>query len=214
MKKIFLFFFLTLMTTAVFAQQQSIDPQAKKILDRAVQDLQRTQGVTADFRILMEAGQTDQKQSVNGSLWLKGNKFKLLIPGVETYFDGTTQWVYMTDAQEVTISTPTAEELQEINPTALLSSYKKGYKIESGADKMENGKTIHDINLYPTDLKKEFFRINLNIEKGTNRLVAIKTYDKNGASTTITLTKYQVTPLDDTMFLFKSKAGVDEIDLR
>ncbi len=203
----------TLFAGIVFAQQ-SVDPVARAILDKAVQTLQKTTGVTADFQITMEDEQSGQKQTINGSLWLKGNKFKLTIPGVETYFDGTTQWVYMTEAKEVTISSPTEAELQEINPTTVLTSYKKGYKIEGDADKQEKGKTIHDINLYPTDLKKDFFRINIKIEKGTHNLVAIKTYDKGGSSTSIVLTKYLVAPLDDSVFAFQSGAGIDEIDLR
>ncbi|MDR1699152.1 MAG: outer membrane lipoprotein carrier protein LolA [Prevotellaceae bacterium] len=213
MKKSFLILLLTLFAGTIFAQD-AIDPNAKAILDKAVQTLQKSAGITADFQITMEAGQSEQKQTINGSLWLKGNKFRLAIPGVETYFDGTTQWVYMTEAKEVTISHPTEAELQEINPTTILTSYKKGYKIEGDAEKQEKGKTILEINLYPTDLKKDFFRINLKIEKDTHNLVAIKTYDKSGSSTNIVLTKYEAAPLDDTVFTFQSAAGIDEIDLR
>ena len=214
MKKLLSIAILTLFANAIFAQQ-TVDPKARAVLDRAVQTLQRTSGVTADFQILMEAGQSDARQTLNGSLWLKGNKFKLVVPGVETYFDGRTQWVYMTDAREVTISNPTREELQEINPTALLSSYRDGYKIEYDAERQEGGRTIHDINLYPTDLRKDFFRINIKIEKDTHNLVSIKTYDKSGSSTTITLTRYQSNvPLEDAVFTFRSIPGVEEIDLR
>ena len=213
MKKTIFIFLLTLFTAAAFAQQ-NIDPKAKAVLDKAVQELQRTSGVTADFQITMAAGQTDQKQIVKGSLWLKGNKFKLVVPGVETYFDGTTQWVYMSDAKEVTISNPTAEELREINPTALLASYKKGYKIEFDAGN-SSSTANYDINLYPTDLKKDFFRINIKLDKNNYNLLSIKTYDKSGASTDIVLAKYQSNvPLDDSMFVFQTKDGVDEIDLR
>ncbi len=213
MKKSLLILLLALFTNAVFAQQ-NIDPKAKAILDKAVQTLQRSAGITADFQITMEAGQSDQKQTLNGSLWLKNSKFKLVIPGVETYFDGITQWVYITEANEVTISNPTTAELQEINPALLLASYKKDYKIQYEDERQEKGKTIHSINLYPTDIKKDFFRINIKIEKDTHNLFSIRTYDKSGSSTHIALTKYQTTALDDSVFTFNSTAEIDEIDLR
>lgn len=46
---------------------------------------------------------------------MKGNKFKIEIPDAITWFDGTTQWVYIKDTDEVNITNPTGDELQAIS---------------------------------------------------------------------------------------------------
>ena len=57
----------------------------------------------------------------NGTLLLKGNQFYLNSGGIQSWFDGKTQWSYLESSEEVNVSNPTPEELQTINPYALLS---------------------------------------------------------------------------------------------
>ena len=61
---------------------------------------------------------------------LKGNRFYLNSGGIQSWFDGTTQWSYLESSEEVNVSNPTPEELQTINPYALLSIYKSGYNYK------------------------------------------------------------------------------------
>lgn len=63
---------------------------------------------------------------------LEGDKFTFRGDGVTTWFDGHTQWSYLSSADEVNVSEPTPEELQSINPYALLSLYEQGYKLKLG----------------------------------------------------------------------------------
>ena len=51
----------------------------------------------------------------NGTLLLKGNRFYLNSGGIQSWFDGTTQWSYLESSEEVNVSNPTPEELQTIN---------------------------------------------------------------------------------------------------
>ncbi len=51
-----------------------------------------------------------------------GGKFAIDLGDMKLYYDGTTQWAYSAADNEVTILTPTAEELALGNPASILSS--------------------------------------------------------------------------------------------
>ena len=217
MKKV-LILLLVFISISVFAQAEyTLDVEAKNILDKTAQALQKSTGVQAVFTLTIDNQQTEQKQSLDGTLWLKGNKFKLAIDDLETYYDGKTQWVFMPEDEEVTISVPTAEELEDINPTAIISSYKKGYKLKKDNDKTVNGKAAYVVCIYPDDRTKPYHRIEIIVEKSTYNILAINTYGKNGTNTLINIKKHEKDlNLADNIFVFDTKKhpNVEVIDLR
>ena len=144
------------------ALAQYVEAEAKAILDKAAQAIQNAGGSKVEFSLTINNAQTNQKQTMNGTLLLKGDKFKLSIADTETYYDGKSQWLYMPDFEEVTISTPTAEELSELNPTAILSSYKQGYKLKKEDDKTVDGKQAFVVNIHPEDRNKPYHRVNID----------------------------------------------------
>ena len=197
-------------------QEAAKDPKAMALLDKATAAFDSKKGILADFVITLENIRNDKKESIPGKIWLKGEKFKLSIKDVDTYFDGKTQSVYMKDAQEATISTPDAEELKEINPVMLLKSYKKGYKMSFAESVQEAGKHIDVIDLYPEDLKSANSRISVSIEKESMRLHSVRVQGKDGINTLLVIKKYDYTPLSDEIFIFKPEEikGIEVIDLR
>jgi outer membrane lipoprotein-sorting protein len=196
---------------------QFVDAEAKAILDKTSQNLQKSTGTKAEFSLVIDNAQTGKKKKLEGNILIKGNKFKMSIDNTETYFDGNLQSVYVPASKEVTISVPTKEELQDVNPTAIVSSYKKGYKLKKEEDKTINGKAVSEINIYPEDRKKPFYRIDILVEKQTNNIISISTYGKNGATTIVKIKKYESDlNLSDNSFVFDKKKypGVEVIDLR
>ena len=85
---------------------------------------------------------------------LKGNRFYLNSGGIQSWFDGTTQWSYLESSEEVNVSNPTPDELQTINPYALLSIYKSGYNYKYTAVSYTH---LHDVIEHISN-KEEFFR--------------------------------------------------------
>ena len=67
--------------------------------------------------------------SESGTIQLKGEKFVLKASEVITWFDGKTQWSYVVRNDEVNVSNPTQEELQQINPYTFLYMYQKDFPI-------------------------------------------------------------------------------------
>jgi len=200
----------------VFAQEQSKDPKAMALLDKATAAFDSKKGITADFTITIENTRDDKKESIPGKIWLKGEKFKLSIRDVETYFDGKTQSVYMKDAQEVTISNPNEEDLKEINPLMLLKSYQTGYKMKFVETVQEGGKLLDVIDLYPEELKSSHSRITISIEKESMRLHSVRMQGKDGINTILAIKKYDYTAVPDDVFMFNPKdiKGIEVVDLR
>ena len=92
---------------------QKVD--AKDILDRTATAFRQAGGIQADFTVQTYAKSILQGSST-GVIRLKGEKFLLDADGVKTWFDGRTQWSYLTNSDEVNISEPTPEELQSLMP--------------------------------------------------------------------------------------------------
>ena len=210
-------FILTLLPLTTSAQREAPkDPKAMALLDKATSSFDSKRGITADFVITIENLRDNKKESTSGKIWLKGERFKLSVKDVDTYFDGKTQSVYMKEAQEVTISNPDTAELKEINPVLLLKSYKKGYKMKFMETVQEGGKTFEVIDLYPEDLKNTNSRISISMEKESMRLHSVRMQAKDGVNTILDIKKYDYTAISNDVFMFNPDdiEGVEVVDLR
>ncbi len=59
-----------------------------------------------------------QPLNVPGSATMHGNNFHLSLSELEVAYDGQTLYMYQADVNELTLSTPTEEELLDVNPLA------------------------------------------------------------------------------------------------
>ena len=200
-KKLYVLALALCLSVAAFAQK---DRQAREVLDKTALALTRAGGVRATF-----SGTSD------GTLLLKGDKFYLNSGGVQSWFDGKTQWSYLESSGEVNISNPTPEELQTINPYALLSLYKQGYNYRYAGLKNRNGKQGYEVVLTP-EKPQDIASVTLFVSRAYEPLY-IKVEQSNHSSTEITVTSYQTRQSpDDAAFRFDKKKfpGVEVIDLR
>ena len=154
----------------------------------------------------------------NGIIQLKGEKFMLKTSETTTWFDGKTQWSYMVRNDEVNVSNPTQEELQQINPYTFLYMYQKGFSYKLGTVKVYQGKAVREVILTANDKKQELESITLYVTKSTYEPVYIQLQQRGQKTRNeITVTAYQ-TGLDyaDHVFTFDRKAypTAEVIDLR
>lgn len=68
--------------------------------------------------------------SQRGTLILSGNRFKVVSPGMESWFDGKTQWTYSSRIGEVNVTEPTVDEIGQINPFSVIGAFRRDYKSE------------------------------------------------------------------------------------
>ena len=123
---------------------------ASEILDKAAQVYEQSQGIKANFSLHTSIPQQGVSESFEGTIQMRGDKFKLETPDMITWYDGSTQWAYVLRTEEVNVSTPGGDELQVTNPAVLLRSYKKGFKVAyRGTSTTRQAKSAYDIVLTP-----------------------------------------------------------------
>ena len=69
----------------------------------------------SNFSITITQEQT-QPMTYAGTLAMRDQKFALKFIGIEAAYDGQTLYMYSEDTEELTLSTPTEEELIQTNP--------------------------------------------------------------------------------------------------
>lgn len=175
MKKLFLLLFTLFLPYCLTAQN---DGKAKEVLDKVITTLIKDGGVQIDF-----------EGTENGSIIMKNEKFYLHSGNIQSWYDGSTQWSYVADTEEVNISNPTPEELQGINPYFILINYQENFNYQYNGYKTINGKQVHEIILLPksngTDkitlwISKLHYPIYIKVEqnKKTVSEINVKSYQK------------------------------------
>lgn len=214
MKKINLYLLLFLLATlSAYAQA---DRQARDVLDKTSAVFKQAGGIKAVFNIRNTNKNGGNAGSGKGIIHLKGERFFLDTEGTLTWFDGKTQWSYLTSSEEVNISTPTPEELQSINPYALLDMYRNGYNYKYGGSKTKDGKQGYEVVLTPINKKQEIRSITLFVSKNYQPLsIVIEQKDKVRSEITVTSYQASLSLPDDTFRFDRTKYPEAEmIDLR
>lgn len=214
MKRTILIPLLLILSTALLFSQD--DPKARKILDGSSLKFKNT-GCKVDFTLTIDDTKTEKKEVIKGNVVMKDKKFKLTVPKVNTYYDGTTQYVYMPKNNEVTISTPTQKELQSSNPALIITGYTKQSTVQFSLDNKPN-LSYHVIDIFPDfKAKKAYYKVIVKIDKKTSNLLSMKVLSQNGVHTLFQVIKFQKDlKYNDTFFVFDFKANPKAIvnDLR
>jgi outer membrane lipoprotein-sorting protein len=216
MKRITLIFSIFLFAFFSLNAQQS-DEKALKILDKVSQNMKNYKTIYAEFGFELKNSQENVDDKRGGKVWVKGDKYKVDMGNVQTYFDGKNVWTYIKESNEVNITTPDEDDDEAINPAKIFDIYKEGYKVRFIQDRFEDTRPLYVIDLYPTDKSKSFSRIRLKIDKSKNEIYEFDKFDKDGNIYIIKLFRlYKNKPLSYSMFIFDKKKhpGVEVIDLR
>ena len=190
---------------------------AEELLDRAALAYNSSNGIAATFAMRTSSEQQNATESFEGIINIKGDKFTFATPDLRTWYDGTTQWVYMERSGEVNVNTPSGDELQFTNPAILLKSYKKGFTASyKGESTSRNGKAAYDIELIPKK-KGNILKVSLQIEKTSGLPSGISVNMKNGINSDIYISGLkQNVNQPDSFFVFNEADFPDAeiIDLR
>jgi len=202
MKKTVIFIVFAALAVSLFAQQ---DPQAKAALEKSVAIL-KSSSVKLSFITTIDSPSSKNKQNFAGTLFLMGNKFKLIMNGAESYFNGKMQWVYVPENNEVTISTISAKEQKNVNPLSVLSQYNgKDTKIIFNKESAPTANSLL-IDIFPTNKNSNEFRIIVKIDKRTFSPQSIQLFDRNGTRSTVMVKSFQKITAESKNFEFDVKA--------
>lgn len=222
---------ITATSTALYAQDETHDPAAKKVLDKVLTTTKGYETLRASFNWAMENKAEKTRDTKKGFMFIKGDKYKLILQGTEIFTDGNTLWSYSKDINEITIN-EVEEDAESIvsNPTKIFELYKSGFKYRLKEEKsvtekaIVNGKetdtkrTCYIIDLYPEKpATVEYHTIQLAVDKATTQIVSIDIMFKNGTDQIIVITEYKPnTPMPDNLFTFDPAKypGVEVNDMR
>jgi outer membrane lipoprotein-sorting protein len=198
--------------------QAQDDARSKAIVDKLMTQAKAWTSFEADFssRLQNTKDKLDVKQE--GSMKVKGKKFRLVLDKNTIINDGVTLYTYNKDANEVSLNDP-KEMDQDLDPSTLFTQYEKGFKSQFVEEKADAaGVMTQVVRLFPLDpSKKPFHTVVLTVDKAKTLPRSIQVLYKDGNVVTYTLKKF--TPnveLADVLFTFdKSKyPGVEENDMR
>ncbi|MFV0588892.1 LolA-like putative outer membrane lipoprotein chaperone [Bacteroides reticulotermitis] len=214
MKKYIFSVLIALLSLPVAAQQQS---QAKAVLDKTAEAFRKAGSVKISFTAKsISNGKVEGTES--GTIQLKGEKFLLKTSEMTTWFDGQTQWSYLSRNDEVNISSPTKDELQQINPYTFLYMYQKGFSYKLGSVSSFRGKAVTEVILTATDRKMDLSSLILYVAKDTYEPLYILLQQRGqSAHSEITVTDYQPRQnYPDHLFAFDRKQypNAEIVDLR
>ena len=195
MLRIFLFAFVSLFalraTAQEFTTEADSDPKAKAVLDKLRNKYEAFKTLEADFSLEIEI--PEQPVEVQkGHLIQQGNKYRLKLKDRTMVSDGESVWLYLPKHQEVQINNAEEEPEEGVfnSPKDLLAAYQwKNHVYVLTAEFTENGRLIQQIEFKPISRYADYSKVRLTIDKKTNDIVRIKTFNKDGSRFTLKVDK-------------------------
>lgn len=214
MKKISSLILLSFLAITAFSQQ---DRQAENILKEMQSRLQILPGMSAELVITVENKQESSSYNISGSIKQKVDKYSIIAGETQVYSDGKTKWLYMSDVNEVTISTINEEDHDPMNnPFVLLNNFKEKFKYKFITETINEGILYQQIDLHPIDINQNYHTISLRIQKSNLMIKSIQYMGKNGTHYLIELNQPTIRSFEDYEFIFKADKypDIEIIDLR
>lgn len=214
MKKIFAIL-LVFVPFCIFAQE---NPDATQAVKDFSQKMQTVKTINASFTFTLENLQEKITDTHQGKIIAKGNKYFLEMMGMEIYFDGTTKWQYIKEANEVTISKQTTNDGGFLDdPSKLFKDYDKNFKSKFIGEHKDKNRTIYELDFFPKDLNLPYSAVKLQFDRNTLEPVLIRYQGKDGNNYIIKVKTFKSNlPVRDERFTFEPQKhkGIEIIDMR
>lgn len=130
---------------------------ATAVLDKAAAKIRSAKSLSASYTISADG------HSQSGTLTIAGDRFTIDSPQISSWYDGRTQWTYSANAGEVNITEPTPEELQQVNPFAIINSFKTNYR----ASMLKAPAGEKKIRLTSTNSRSDIHSVELTLSAST-----------------------------------------------
>ena len=209
--RIILLITVFLQTADVISQT---DPAAVKILDKFSSAALSAPSVSMKFKLATDDLAENASDTLNGSVIINRDKYKLELPDNIVWFNEDVSWSYLPAEKEVTITKPDKKDNSFQNkPSGIYTMYKKGYKVRL----IDENAASWTIDLYPEDIKSEIIRVRLTIGKTSNDLKRLEYKRNDGVVLTVMVSEYNLKfKPDQETFIFKPEKykGVEIVDMR
>jgi outer membrane lipoprotein-sorting protein len=199
----YLIFILLMPICCPLVAQQ--DPDAKVILDRMAEKIKQYPCIQSDFSLVIFDHKENHKNTNQGSIIIKGDKYKITSGGTTVYFNGITMWTYAEDDHEVTITEPDNQDDDFLsNPARVFAFYNRDFKYLYRGETTIDSTVMDEIDLFPRNLDQPYSRIKVFVSRNTGQLAILAAVGKDGVDYSIFL-KNMVTDkvFPDAVFTFE-----------
>ena len=191
-----------------YAQDERVHPYMQAVSDQ----FKMEEGYEIQMDYIREDIMQESSSEGDGSIWMKGLMYKMIVDEYIVYFDGVKLYSQNTDNEEVYVSTPDPEEpgyLQSV-PIRAIKAYQQDFKYQLMGESNFMGKQRIEIQLYPLDLTGPYSMLKLYIHPSTMKLEAFVLKHKEGINYTMILTSTEGNQaLDNSDFTFDQQAYPD-----
>jgi outer membrane lipoprotein carrier protein len=185
------------------------DPAAKKILDQTSTKLKSFKGITANFVYASKSRAGKINSNVSGKISIKGEKYYIIQGKTEIYCDGKKSWNY-SGGSEVTV-TAVDDNSNTLTPQNLLSNF---YDKDFTYKLISSKGTFYEIEMYPTDRRKNFQKVNVFIDKAKSLITKAEVLDKSQNKILFNLSNIKTNvSISDAQFVFNSSKYKKKIEV-
>ena len=183
--------FMAVLSLGAFAQT------AQQVLDKTAKVIGNKSGASANFSM-----SSPKYGSASGTIAIKGKKFNARTAQATVWYDGKTQWTY--------VSNPTQAQQMSMNPYTFINIYKTGYTYT-----MKTIGSNYKVRLVAQNKKRTVQELILTIDKKSYIPSLIKMRQGNTWST-ITVSNFKAKSISNSTFVFNSKdfPKAEIVDLR
>jgi len=204
-----------LVTFSAFIQVQE-QAIASKVL-KAINQIDSFQA-TFIYRYITSAEEpsAQQQEEIQGKIWIKGAKYRLILDEQALISNGQLVWSYLPEANEVYISyyDPTQEAF---NPVKLLTMYRTGFLPIAVKTQLIGDQDCYVVELISQNPANFITRIHLSVGKKDKQPKNLKALDTNNQWHNFLITHFEPqVDLADTLFEFDITGyqTIEVIDLR
>jgi len=177
---------------SLYAQNKKADAMLEEV--KAKTESYRSIKIIFTYEMINK--KADIYEVEEGTILVKGDKYRLNIAGQLVINDGTTLWTYIADANEVQVNTVEEDDGSMITPTNLLSTYTDNYKAKFIEETKWDGKNIMIIELKPIE-EKSYKYIEVKVDNDKKRLLQIIIVDKSENNFQYTVKEFKPNVLFD-----------------
>jgi len=197
---------LIILTTSPYLKGKATED----ILERLKEKTKSYNNVTIDFNLIFEYQSIKENQQ--GRLILAGNKFKLILDDQTIINNGKTQWIHLSDFNEVQIMNSPEDNL--FSPNRIFDISKEDYRFDYIRTNTKNLENMQIIDAFPKE-STNLIKITMTISTKKEQLKNIKVYDKNGGIYTYIITSFRSNSIIKSFdFNIEDFPGIEVIDLR
>lgn len=200
-------FVLSLLALVLFAGQVQAQ-DSDDLLDRLRMRYETTDALRARFT------QSGGGASMQGTLVLRGDAYRIETPDQVLVTDGTTSWVYAKADGQVLVNDAIADETT-FSPADFFTHYPDRFDVRVDSTTMLDGVRHEVLRLTPKDSDAFLREVTLWVRQVDTLPRRVQLLDGNGMGMTFDLSNVEVNPpLRSDVFQFVPPPGAEVVDLR